>query len=381
MSAKILLVDDEPSVLAGYERTLHLDFEVDTAVSGELGLKALREKGPYAVVISDMRMPVMSGSQFLAKAKEIAPDTVRMLLTGYTDLSAAMDAVNEGNIFRFLTKPCAKEVLIAALNAGVSQNELIRAEKELLEKTLMGSIKVLADFLSASSPEAFGRSMRIAHTVRHISARFKSAHWWRLEAAAILSQLGCVTLDTEVIQKAFAGVRMSSEDQARFDTHPAAAMKLLTGIPRLEPIAWMIGNQLMKNIPSEIPDMSRDPSMAETIRGARILKLAVAYDDLRIKPFSDDEAMARLRSRSAEFGKDLLDALIGLKQQSGTMVQRRVAIAKLATGMFIDQELRNQQGMLLVGKGQEITQAVLIRIENWAQASLIDRELIVLAPA
>jgi DNA-binding NtrC family response regulator len=121
MPAKILFVDDEAAVLAGYDRTLHREFEVDTAAGGELGLKAINSSGPYAVVISDMRMPGMSGAQFLAKARQSSPDMVRMLLTGYTDLSAAMEAVNEGNIFRFLTKPCAKEVLVAAINSGVEQ--------------------------------------------------------------------------------------------------------------------------------------------------------------------------------------------------------------------------------------------------------------------
>src|ERR1700733_9495114 len=95
MPAKILLVDDEPAVLAAYERSLRKDFEVDTAIGGELGLKAIREHGPYATVISDMRMPGMSGTQFLTQARQAAPDTVRMLLTGYTDLGAAIDAIND----------------------------------------------------------------------------------------------------------------------------------------------------------------------------------------------------------------------------------------------------------------------------------------------
>jgi ActR/RegA family two-component response regulator len=379
MKPRILLIDDEPAVLAGYERTLHQDFDVQTAVGGELGLKALREDAPYAVVVSDMRMPMMSGSQFLAQAKVLAPDTVRMLLTGYTDIDAAMAAINEGSIFRFLTKPCSKDTLTAALNAGVGQNDLIRSEKELLEKTLIGSIKALADLLSATSPEAFGRSMRIAHIVRHIAASFALAHTWRLEAAAMLSQLGCVMLDTGVIQQAFVGMKLSLEDQARFDTHPVAAMKLLSGIPRLEPVAWMIGNQLSREIPHEIPSMRRE-CVAETIQGAKILKLAVAYDDLRIKPFSEERAIESLRYRDTEFERELIDALIGIKPPGGQMISCRLAIAKLATGMFLDQEVRNRQGMLLAGKGQEISRAVLLKIQNWAQASLIDHELTVLAP-
>jgi response regulator RpfG family c-di-GMP phosphodiesterase len=379
MKPRILLVDDEPAVLAGYERTLRQEFEVHTAAGGELGLKALREDAPYAVVVSDMRMPVMSGSQFLAQAKMLAPDTVRMLLTGYTDIDAAMAAINEGNIFRFLTKPCSKETLTAALNAGVDQNDLIRSEKELLEKTLIGSIKTLADLLSTASPEAFGRSMKIAHIVRHMADHFTLARGWRLEAAAMLSQLGCVTLDSGVIQQAFVGMKLSVEDQAHFDTHPMAAMKLLSGIPKLEPVAWMIGNQLTRDMPHEIPGIPRE-SVAETIRGAKILKLAVAYNDLRIQRVSAEGAIESLRYREKEFERELIDALIGIKPQGGGMISRRLIIPKLATGMFLDQEVRNRQGMLLAGKGQEISQAVLLKIQNWAQASLIDHELTVLTP-
>ncbi|MDQ2842459.1 MAG: response regulator [Acidobacteriota bacterium] len=379
MKRRVLLVDDEPAVLAGYERTLRQTFDVQTAVSGELGLKALREEDTYAVVVSDMRMPVMSGSQFLAKAKVAAPDTVRMLLTGYTDLEAAMSAINDGNIFRFLTKPCAKETLIAALNDGVKQNDLILLEKELLEKTLLGSMKALADLLSASNPEASGRSMRIAHIVRHIACSFPLAQGWRLEAAAMLSQLGCVALDTDVIQQAFVGMKLSLADQGRFDTHPVAAMKLLSGIPRLEPVAWMIGNQLSRDIPAEIPGVPSE-SVAATIQGARILKLAVAYDDLRIKPLSDEVAIERLRCRNEEFDRELLDALIGVNSEGGSRMSQRLAIPKLAMGMYLDQEVRGREGQLLAAKGQEISRAVLLKMQNWAQAGLIEDELDVSVP-
>ncbi len=379
MMAKILLVDDEPGVLAGYARTLHREFEVDTAVGGELGLEAIRGRGPYATVISDMRMPGMSGAQFLAKARQSAPDTVRMLLTGYTDLSAAMDAINEGNIYRFLTKPCSKEMMVAAINSGVEQYQLIRSEKELLEKTLVGIIKVLADFLSASNPGAFARSLRIAHFVRHIANSFRFDFRWRLDAAAMLSQLGCVTLDPELVQSAFGGSNLSQEDQARFETHPETAMRLLAGIPRLEPTAWMIGQQLVREIPTQVPELP-EASMEETVLGARILKLAVAFDHLRVRLSSVEAAIADLGRRSSEFDGVLLDALKGIRPVVGRMEARRVPTLKLATGMVLDQEIRNRQGMLLVAKGQEITGAVLIKVENFAKAGLIDREVMALVP-
>ena len=175
MVNKVLFVDDESSILDGYKRMLHREFEVDTAVGGLQGLTLIRDRGPFSVVISDMRMPGMNGAQFLAQVRQSAPDTVRMLLTGYTDIDAAMDAVNRGNIFRFLAKPCEKETMIEAINAGIYQYRLVMVEKELLEDTLMGSIKVMTDVLSAASPEAFGRSMRITRYVRHVIGKFNPA--------------------------------------------------------------------------------------------------------------------------------------------------------------------------------------------------------------
>ena len=134
MADKILFVDDEPAVLDGYKRMLHREFEVDTAVGGELGLTTIHDSGPYSVVISDMRMPGMNGAEFLCQVRQKSPDTVSMLLTGGTDLNAAIDAVNEGNIFRFLTKPCMKETLVEAIHIGLAQYSSITTEKKLAKK-------------------------------------------------------------------------------------------------------------------------------------------------------------------------------------------------------------------------------------------------------
>jgi len=134
MEEKILFVDDEPSVLDGYRRMLRREFAVDTAGGGEEGLAKIHDFGPYPVVISDMRMPGMNGAQFLAQARKNAPQTVRMLLTGYTDLDAAISAVNEGNIFRFLTKPCEKETLLEAINLGLVHYRAAVEEQELIKK-------------------------------------------------------------------------------------------------------------------------------------------------------------------------------------------------------------------------------------------------------
>jgi len=134
MSDKILFVDDEPSALAGFSRALHGKFDIRTAISGGEGLVRVQEEGPFAVVVSDMRMPGMSGADFLAEVRRIAPQTVRMLLTGHADMHSAMDAVNRGQILHFLTKPCPRDVLIAAINSGLDQYHAAVEEKSLAEK-------------------------------------------------------------------------------------------------------------------------------------------------------------------------------------------------------------------------------------------------------
>jgi FixJ family two-component response regulator len=134
MADKILLVDDEPAVLNGYKRLLYRQFQVETAPSGASALALMRVTGPYSVVVSDMRMPGMNGAEFLAAAREKAPSTVRILLTGYTDMDAAIEAVNKGNIFRFLTKPCPRDVLVQAIDEGIAQYHTAETEKELAKK-------------------------------------------------------------------------------------------------------------------------------------------------------------------------------------------------------------------------------------------------------
>jgi len=376
---KILFVDDEIAILNGYQRLLRHDFEVSVASGGEEGLAAIRAHGPFAVVISDMRMPGMNGAQFLSQVRQKAPDTVRMLLTGYTDLSAAMDAVNEGNIFRFLTKPCEKELLVKAIVTGVEQYRLVRIEKELLEKTVMGSIKVLSDVLSAASPATFGRSRRIAHYVRHLVLKSGLTSTWRFEAAAALSQLGCLTLDAELIEQAYTDTKMSPEDQARFKAHPQAGMELLSHIPRLEPIAWMIGQQFTENIPTVVPGVP-EPQAKDIVLGAKILKLALAFDDLRMNRVPVGEAIGRLHARRSEFERELVDGLSDITPPVAKMTLRKVSTLKLAVGMIVEQEIRIAGGMLLVAKSQEITPALLIKLENRAREGQLEKEIMAFVP-
>jgi len=131
---KILLVDDEQSILDAFSRQLRKKYHMATALSGSEGMEKIAESGPFAVIISDMRMPVMDGIAFLSEVRQAAPESVRMMLTGNSDQHTAIEAINRGSIFRFLTKPCTHEDLTEAIDAGLEQYRLIAGEKELLKR-------------------------------------------------------------------------------------------------------------------------------------------------------------------------------------------------------------------------------------------------------
>jgi len=128
VSNRVLFVDDDPKILAAFQRQLRKKVVIETVESGAEGLEVLRRDGPFSLVVTDYCMPSMNGIEFLGRAREIAPETVRIMLTGSADLGAAIQAVNQGNIFRFLTKPCSPENLLEAVQAGI--HEYRRTHKE-----------------------------------------------------------------------------------------------------------------------------------------------------------------------------------------------------------------------------------------------------------
>src|SRR5437016_3260816 len=188
MSVKILCVDDEANVLEACQRNLRKRFSIDTALGGEPALALMASQGPYAVVVADMQMPGMDGVQFLTRVRQQAPDTVRIMLTGNADQQTAVAAVNQGQIYQFLNKPCPPEMLALALENGIKQYRLITAERELLENTLNGCIKMLTEVLGSAEPHSFGRGEVLRDYMRAFAEHLKITQTWDLELAAMLSQ-------------------------------------------------------------------------------------------------------------------------------------------------------------------------------------------------
>jgi DNA-binding NtrC family response regulator len=184
MSEKILLVDDDRYILDGYRRSLRSEFSMETAQSGQEALGLLEDKTAYAVVISDMRMPGMDGIELLKRVKKASPDTVRIMLTGNADVQTAIEAINEGSIFRFLIKPCSKETMARTITAALVQYRLVIAEKQLLEQTLSGCLQVLTEVLSLVNPAAFSRAERARRYIHHVVTAMQLGNPWQYEVAA-----------------------------------------------------------------------------------------------------------------------------------------------------------------------------------------------------
>lgn len=159
MKSKILLVDDDAMILAGLKRQLRNQFRIETALSGEDGLKKIEENGPYAVIVSDYFMPGMNGIEFLCQVKKRDPDTVRMMLTGSGDMSTAIKALNEGSIFQFHPKPCPADTLGKAIQSGIEAYRKTTTDQtqfKKVQRSLAQASMIQQNLVPKSNPQVEG---------------------------------------------------------------------------------------------------------------------------------------------------------------------------------------------------------------------------------
>jgi response regulator RpfG family c-di-GMP phosphodiesterase len=359
---RILFVDDEPLLLEGLRRALHKEFDAELAGGGAEGLEKIKKSGPYPVVVSDMRMPGMDGAEFLSQVRAAAPESIRVMLTGYADMEAAMRAVNEGRIFRFLNKPVSPDDLALALRACLTQFELARREKELLENTLAGAVRVLTEVLNLANPAAFNKGTRIQQFVSHIAAKLGFADIWQYEIAALLSELGCITLTPDLVEAVHADQPLSPEDQQRYRKHPKIGHDLLARIPRLELVAEMILQQ-----EDSAPSFRPLPTPAEqTIHnGAQMLKVSLAFDRLMNGGSTKAEAIQSLGKAPVEYERAFVAALEDYQVARQPTELRAIDVRDLRTGMVLREDLRATSGILLAAKGQEVSHALVKTVRNF----------------
>jgi FixJ family two-component response regulator len=358
MLKRMLFVDDDPRILQALEREFRKVFEIETALGPEVGLRNVSRDGPYAVVISDLRMPGMNGIEFLTHVKQISPDTVRIILTGNADLNAAIRAVNQGQVFQFLSKPCPSQILQRTLESAVEQYRLITSERDLIEKTLRGSIAVLSEILSLANPMAFSRAQRIHRYVQHMVATMKLRESWQYELAAMLSQVGSVTVPPDLFDKSYRGEPLTSAEMEVLTSPSRIGHDLLAKIPRLEQVAEMVAHQR--------ESWSETAGCSDVVRtGANLLRIATDLDEQVIRGNSLDSIITEMLV-CRDYNTGLVQGLQRLPVEQTESQTRLVHLSQLQPQMILNSGIYSQTGRLLLAKGQILTDSAIARLNSFA---------------
>ncbi|MDB6033467.1 MAG: Hydrogenase transcriptional regulatory protein hupR1 [Verrucomicrobiales bacterium] len=382
MSTKILFVDDEANVLEGYQRNLRKRFAIDTALGGESALALMSKEGPYAVVVADMQMPGMNGVELLMQARINAPDTVRMMLTGNADQKTASEAVNKGHIYQFLNKPCSPEMMASALDSAIHQHRLVTAERELLENTLNGSIKLLTEVLSAAEPHSFGRGEVLRGYIRAFAEALQLKQTWDLELAAMLSQIGYMTIPSDLVTKARAGHGLTGPEKDMLLRVPEIGSKLLRNIPRLESVAKIVLYQDKNYDGTGFPF---DSVAGEDIPvGSRILKVLSDLAQLEAQGVLRHRALEQMQSRAGLYDPRVLDTAFFCfdvyltTPTSAKASSHAVPLQELKSGDTLSANVETRDGILIVGAGTKVSPMILEKLRNFEQLNGIKEPIHVL---
>jgi DNA-binding response OmpR family regulator len=380
MGDRVLLVDDEPRLLDGLRRNLRGRYVISTASSGPEGLDALKESvdenNPFAVVVSDMMMPGMSGAEFLGFARPIVPDAALMILSGQADLTSTIAAVNNANLFRFLTKPCSPDDFTRALDAALRQHQLLLSERDLLQNTLTGAVDVLTDVLAMASPIASRRTERTRTVVRAAAELLGLDDDWRLPVAAMLSHLGCIAIPDHVLEAVEAGKDLEPAERDMWRGHPQIGQRLLARIPRLEEVAEWVGAQPMSVVAASAPG---DPPVDDV--AACLLPATAAFlvqHDAGVAPRDSARALDDTLRYPAAVVEAVMTA-IGHQVPRGVVMELRVS--NLMPGMVIQDDVKTSTGLVLVRSGERVTDALIARLSNFAASVGVQEPFRVLVDA
>ena len=379
MTSRILFVDDEPNVLEAYQRNLRKRYAIDTATGGEPALKLMAERGPYAVLVADMQMPGMNGVEFLMEAQRRAPDSVRLMLTGNADQRTAVEAVNKGHIYQFLNKPCPPDLLAAALQNAIRQYDLITAERELLEKTLNGSINMLTGVLASADPQSFGRGEQLRDYMRAFARSLNLTQAWELELAAMLSQLGCVTIPPKVLEKMRLGHDLTPAEKNVLMRIPEIGARLVGNIPRLQSVAQVILYQSKNFDGTGFPD---EAVVGDEIPiGARILRVLLDLAELEAKGLTKAKALEQMQTRTGHYDPQVLDSTFACfdiylaAPSSAKAVSKAITLRELTIGHVLSANVQTVDGLLIVCAGTKVTQMALEKLRNFDQLQGIQEPL------
>jgi ActR/RegA family two-component response regulator len=379
MNDRVLIVDDDPNLLRALARQYRKRFDLDVAEGPEKALGLLDGGKEYAVVVSDMRMPGMDGIALLGRFRDRTPDTSRIMLTGNADQETAVKAINEGAIFRFFSKPCDTEVLASGIEAAIEHHRLVTAEKELLEKTLAGSLKFVIDILSHTAPQAFVRVGRVREWARKVARESRLAQAWQLDIATMMLPMVEFVLPPSVVEHMREGRKLSPDERKAVSMAPLTTRRLLSNIPRLAPVGDIIVHAFpdavvaARGIGEHVPEVppraakilhvlwdlaaATTGPVPESAALDKVMQLGAAYDPQALEDVRRVICAAPPESRSASDGGESVEPEVKIFE---------VAIRSLTPGLVLESDLRLADGSLVLSAGNLLSKAQVHRIQSQA---------------
>ncbi len=405
---KLLLVDDEPNILNALKRLFRrTGYEIHTAESGMAGLKILEET-PVDLIISDMRMPEMNGAEFLEQAAQLRPEAMRLLLTGYSDINATIEAINKGKIYGYISKPWNETELSLTVKQALEQKALrderdrlyaltqkqnaelkqlnatledkvkqrtkqLRLAHKRLKESYFASIPVFASLVRLREEGgAEGHSKRVADHARAVAEKLglDNEQVRDIYFAGLLHDIGKITLPDEIAGKHEG--EMSFPERDRYRKHTQTAESILMTLEPLQNSAHIIAGIHEQFNGKGYPKGLKGEDIP---LGARILAIANDYDklihgQLLGEKLSAVDAIAWMRE-SPRYDPYLLTEFIHVLENEGetegSVRELRLRPEQLKEGMILSRNLLNSDGMLLLAKGYVLREPMLSRIQQFAR--------------
>jgi len=370
-----MIVDDNPANLRLLEDMLRqAGYEVRSFPRGQLALASAMQIPPDLVLL-DVNMPEMTGYEVCERIKAIegVPGIPVLFISALHETEDKLKGFHAGGV-DYISKPFQFEEVHARVETHLKLRRAQQAEQELLEVTLNGAIRMLADLLHANSPELASRSRGIRDCVAWMTQRIGITDAWQYDLAATLCLVGCVTLPEDIFKSAYAGETVSPEKYAMFQAHPESAARLLMNLPRLEPIAEMIRLHLQ-------PDAGQAAVSPEIRLGVRLLFLAVELDRRLYRGVPLRTAIQQIKNLLTSLDPTFRAALDSYSPASADFHRQALPINKLFAGMVLEEEVASTSTRILIlRKGAILTDTWIERLKNFARSHGVAEPIPVLVP-
>ena len=358
--ASIMVVDDQPANLKLMEDMLKQQgYGVRSFPRGRMAFEAASKDLPDLILL-DINMPEMNGFEVCEKLKadkKLASIPV-IFLSALNETEDKVKAFQSGGV-DYVTKPFQFEEVQARVDTHIQLQRARKAERDLLENTLNGAIRTLAELVQMTGPALSARSEAIRALVAHVAARFAVEERWQYDLAATLCLIGCISLPVEVFERAYAGETLSADEEQMFRAHPETGARLLANIPRLENVAEMIRQQ-------QTAGNAASANISQ--RGACMLRIALEIDRRRLKAASYKAALGQVRAVLHGFPEEMLLALEDYAPPKASFDVKRLQVHELRALMILEEDVLTKDGNFMIAlKGTTLNATLIERIGNFVK--------------